>query len=334
MYDFSEKKIAIIGGTGSLGRALLKSLLSLEKSPKKIVIFSRDEAKHHNIKTEYCYFENDLISKKFKEIVHFIIGDVRSYQSLMLALKDIDIVVHASALKQVPTCEYFPKEAIQTNIIGAYNLIHVAHILNTIECIIGISTDKACKPINAYGMTKAIMEKLFIAANIESKKTKFVLARYGNVIDTTGSVLPLFKKQVLNKQPITLTHPDMTRFFFKLDKAIETIYNTIIYANPGEIFIPIMNSFRIKDIADILAENNNLPVEIVGIRPSEKIHEDLISIEEGSRTYVKNNYYIIEPQLSELVKEEDKKNRFYINKPYSSKDCLLPKELVLSNILL
>jgi UDP-glucose 4-epimerase len=330
MYNFKEKTILIIGGTGSLGKALLKDLLSLKYSPKKIIIFSRDEAKQHDLRIEYLnnrYSTDEIIYGNFQKLVEFEIGDIRSFSSIINSIKRADIIIYAAALKQVPICEYFPFEALQTNVLGIQNIINaLSTVSNNVECVIGISTDKACKPINAYGMTKALMEKLFISANIKNKQTKFILTRYGNVLNSRGSIIPLFKEQIKNNNYITLTHPDMTRFFFSLDKAIKTIYDTIKYANPGEIFVPILNSFKIKEIIDIFIENKKIDIKIIGIRPGEKLHEELISEEEGYRTYIKDNYYVIKPQLPELSSNPIYNNLEYINKSYSSKDNILPKE--------
>lgn len=329
---FSKKNILITGGTGSLGTALLDTFLSLEKPPNKIVIFSRDEAKQHSLRLKYLNKNNatdEVIYGNFKRTVEFRIGDVKSFTAVSEAIKDIDIVIHTAALKQVPTCEYFPDEAINNNILGSYNIALATKNSKNVKCVLGISTDKACKPINAYGSCKSLMEKIFISSNINSPLTKFVLVRYGNVLNSRGSIIPLLKEQIDSGSPITLTHPDMTRFFISMEKAIQTIFKAIKYANPGEIYVPILNSFKIVDLINVMIKksNKNPKIVTIGLRPGEKINEELVSEEEAIRTYISEDHYIIEPLLPEL-KITNTKEKSYLNKPYNSKDYVLPFEEV------
>ena len=319
---FHKKSILITGGTGSLGKILTKRILSGEEgTPKKVIIFSRDEAKQHYMRVEYETRKNptdEIIYNNFKKILEFRIGDVRDFQSVKSAIDGIDIIVSAAALKQVPSCEYFPWEATQTNVMGAENLVRaIKNSHHNIETVVGVSTDKACKPVNVMGMTKAIQERVFVAANITIPKTRFVLVRYGNVLASRGSVIPLFHEQIENGGRVTVTTKDMTRFLLPLDKAVDTIFATIKSAKRGETFIPIVPSFKIINVAKALVGTRDIKIEITGIRPGEKIDEILISEEEAFRTVKRGKYYAILPMLPELV---DRKIKPALNKEYSSAD--------------
>lgn len=302
---FNNKRILITGGTGSLGKTLVHRLLTGEfGKPQKIIVFSRDEAKQHDMRMHYknlSFATDEVIYHNFEDILEFYIGDIRDRHSIAGALKDVDIVFNAAALKQVPTCEYFPYEAVMTNINGAKNIVKAIQEYNLpIETVVGISTDKACKPINVMGMTKAIQERIFVNANLSCPETRFICVRYGNVLASRGSVIPLFIDQIRMGGPVTITTMDMTRFLISLDKAVDTIFAAVKDAFPGETYIPKIPSARVVDIADILIGKRKIEKIITGIRPGEKIHEILISEEEYPRTVNRSNYYVIQPILPEL----------------------------------
>jgi UDP-glucose 4-epimerase len=240
---FENKIVVITGGTGSLGKVLTHRLLTGSAgTPKKIIIFSRDEAKQHFMRVEYQHKKkvtDEVIYNNFEQLLEFRIGDVRDYHSVCSVLKNADIVINAAALKQVPSCEYFPFEAVQTNINGAENIVRVIRENNLpIETVVGVSTDKACKPVNVMGMTKAIQERVFIAANLTVPGTRFICVRYGNVLASRGSVIPLFHEQIKNGGPVTITTMDMTRFLLPLERAVDTIFAAMETAAPGETFVP------------------------------------------------------------------------------------------------
>lgn len=302
---FNNKRILITGGTGSLGKTLVRRLLTGEfGKTQKIIVFSRDEAKQHDMRMHYknlSYATDEIIYHNFEDILEFYIGDVRDMHSIAAALKDVDIVFNAAALKQVPTCEYFPYEAVMTNINGAENIVKAIREYNlSIETVVGVSTDKACKPINIMGMTKAIQERIFVNANLNCPDTRFICVRYGNVLASRGSVIPLFLDQIRIGGPVTVTTMDMTRFLISLDKAVDTIFAAVKDALPGETYIPKMPSAKVVDIADALIGNRKIEKVITGIRPGEKIHEVLISEEEYHRTVNRGNYYVIQPIIPEL----------------------------------
>ena len=317
------KTILVTGGTGSFGKTFVKKLLT-NYDPKKVIVFSRDEAKQHFMRVEY----KNLISpteeinyNNFQEKLDFRIGDVRDYDSLVSVVQEADIVVNAAALKQVPSCEYFPLEAIKTNCLGVANLIKAINTTkNNVKVCIGISTDKACKPINVMGMTKALQEKLFIAANINSE-CRFTCVRYGNVLASRGSVIPFFHDQIRNGQDLTVTHVDMTRFLMSLDDSVDLVLDAINHGERGETFIPITCSAKMIDLANVLKEANNHKgyVVITGIRPGEKLHEELIGEEESYRTYYNEeiNRYVIFPMLPELSKVPLNQNHSYSSKDYN-----------------
>ncbi len=329
MKVFEGRTILITGGTGSLGQVLTKRLLTCEMGkPRKIIIFSRDEAKQHFMRLEY---ENnkkstdEVIYNNFKRLIEFRIGDVRDYHSVCSALAGVDYIINAAALKQVPTCEYFPFEAVQTNVSGPQNIIRAIIENNfSIDTVVGISTDKACKPVNVMGMTKSLQERIFISANIMAPQTRFVCVRYGNVLTSRGSVIPLFHEQIKSGGPVTVTTKDMTRFLLSLDKAVDTIFEAVHKANAGEIYIPKVPSARIIDIAEILTEGINVEIEFIGIRPGEKIHEVLISEEESQFAYDKGNYYAISSMLPELSIEDE--NSEPLGKEYSSENSVMTFE--------
>ncbi|MFA5031327.1 MAG: polysaccharide biosynthesis protein [Patescibacteria group bacterium] len=327
---FTDKTIVITGGTGSLGKVLVRRILGEEMGrPRKIIVFSRDEAKQYQMLMHYESLKNsteEIIYQNYKKSLQFRIGDVRNYHSLSCVLRDVDIVIHAAALKIVPNLEIFPYEGILTNCEGSQNIITAIHENKfDIETVIGISTDKAVHPENAYGAMKLLMERLLISANLFIPNTKFVLCRYGNVLDSRGSVIPLFHEQILKNIPITITTKNMTRFLLPLLKGVDTIHETIKNGLKGEIIVPKVPASKILDIAELLIEHNKkLEIKEIGIRQGEKINEILISEEEAPRTYETNGYYHIQPMLPELT---DKK--LYTNilkQEYSSKDFVMSKK--------
>lgn len=305
-----NKSVLITGGTGSLGQVLVKRILSGELGlPRKIVVFSRDEAKQHEMRIRYLNRispTDEVIYNNFRQLLEFRIGDVRDYHSVLSVIKDVDIVFNTAALKQVPSCEYFPFEAVQTNIIGPENIVRAISENNLpIETVVGISTDKACKPVNVMGMTKAIQERIFIQANMRCPNTRFICVRYGNVLASRGSVIPLFHEQIRAGGPVTITTEDMTRFLLSLDQAVDTIFAALKGAHRGETYIPKVPSAKMVDIAKILIGERDIKTVITGIRPGEKVHEILVSEEEANRTVDRGNYYVILPILPELNPDAD-----------------------------
>ncbi|HQK83278.1 MAG TPA: polysaccharide biosynthesis protein [Atribacter sp.] len=322
----TNKTILITGGTGSLGKVLVRRLLSGEMGqPKKIIIFSRDEAKQHFMRVEYLNRKvatDEVIYSNFCRMLEFRIGDVRDFHSIAGALKGVDVVFNAAALKQVPSCEYFPYEAVQTNVTGPENIVRAIREEELpIETVVGISTDKACKPVNVMGMTKALQERIFIKANLDCPKTRFICVRYGNVLASRGSVIPLFHEQIKKGGPVTITTPEMTRFLLSLDQAVDTIFEAVRTAKRGETYIPRVPSAKVMDIAKALIGERDIRIEITGIRPGEKIHEILVSEEEAHRTIERGNYYVILSMLPELVRDSPPSNA--IKKEYGSGDNLM-----------
>jgi FlaA1/EpsC-like NDP-sugar epimerase len=322
----ADKRVLVTGGTGSLGKVLVKRLLSGEIGlPKQIMIFSRDEAKQHQMRLAFQHRRaatDEVIYHNFEEMLQFRIGDVRDLHSVTTALREADVVFNAAALKQVPSCEYFPFEAVQTNVNGAENIIRAIreHDLN-IETVVGISTDKACKPVNVMGMTKAVQERLFVRANLGARHTRFICVRYGNVLASRGSVIPLFHEQIQRGGPVTITTTDMTRFLLSLEQAVDTIFAALRGAKRGETYIPRVPSAKVTDIAAALIANRKIETKVTGIRPGEKIHEILVSEEEANRTVERGDYYCIQPMLPELLDSEEIKNA--LGREYSSADDVM-----------
>lgn len=301
----SNKRVLITGGTGSLGKVLTRRILSGELGiPQKVIVFSRDEAKQHAMRVEYMKRANatdDIIYQNFKELLEFRIGDVRDFHSVASALTEVNVVFNAAALKQVPACEYFPYQAVMTNIAGPENIVRAIQELHLpIETVVGISTDKACKPVNVMGMTKAIQERVFIQANMRCQQTRFICVRYGNVLASRGSVIPFFHEQIKNGGPVTITTEDMTRFLLSLDQAVDTVFAAVRGAGRGETYIPRVPSAKITDIASVLIGDRPIQMVITGIRPGEKVHEILISEEECHRAVDRGSYYAILPMLPEI----------------------------------
>jgi len=299
--------VLITGGTGSLGKVLTSRILSGELGkPRKLTIFSRDEAKQHDMRIAYQHRRvatDEVIYHNFEELLEFRIGDVRDLHSVASALRDADIVFNAAALKQVPTCEYFPFEAVRTNIEGAENIVRAIRELQLpVDTVVGISTDKACKPVNVMGMSKAIQERILISANLTCPSTRFICIRYGNVLASRGSVIPLFLDQIQNGGPITITSPAMTRFLLSLDQAVDVIFAAVRNAQAGETYVPRVPSARVVDVAAALVGDRPIKTKIVGVRPGEKTHEVLISEEECHRSVERGVYYVIRPILPEIDK--------------------------------
>ena len=280
---FKNKILLITGGTGSFGNAILKRFISSEI--KEIRIFSRDEKKQHDMRIAYS-------SNKIK----FYLGDVRNYNSINSAMIGVDYVFQAAALKQVPSCEFFPMEATYTNVIGTDNVIKAA-ISNGIKNVICLSTDKAAYPINAMGISKALMEKVAIAAsrNILKNKTKVCVTRYGNVMCSRGSVIPFFVEQIKNKKPITITDPKMTRYLMSLDEAVDLVLYAFKNGEQGDLFVQKAPACTINDLAKALKElfTAHNPIKIIGTRHGEKEHETLCTREEMSKAKDLDNFYQI-----------------------------------------
>jgi len=288
---FDGKKILITGGTGSLGQALTKKLLT--ENVDTIRIFSRNENKQVTMDSE---FQDDRL--------RFFIGDVRDSSRLERAIEDVDIVFHTAALKHVPVIEYNPFEAVKTNVLGTQNLIE-ACIHEDVEMAIGIGTDKAVSPLNAYGATKLLMEKLFTTASNylkkETHRTKFVALRYGNVLGSSGSVVPKFAKQISEEKKITLTNPQMTRFSITMDDALDFILQTTNIAKGSEIFVPKMKAYSLEDLKNVLFDLlGKGSEEKIPIRHGEKMHEILINMDEMRFTWETDSMYVIvKPEIDD-----------------------------------
>ncbi len=290
--DLKNKVVLVTGGTGSFGQAFAKTLLERCK-PKKLIIFSRDEMKQYEMRKALSDPENR---------VRYFIGDVRDANRLHRAFHGVNVVVHAAALKIVPTAEYNPFEAVQTNVIGAENVINLA-IDNDVEKVLALSTDKAANPINLYGATKLCAEKMFIAGNNYSPYgTKFSVVRYGNVFGSRGSVVPYFK-ECRERGVVPITDKRMTRFWITLQQGVEFVINSLEEMQGGEIFIPKISSMKVVDLAEAVCPN--CKHEIAGIRPGEKLHETLVSPDDGIATYEFENKFITYPQI---IASEIKKN--------------------------
>ncbi|RED01898.1 UDP-N-acetylglucosamine 4,6-dehydratase (inverting) [Ectopseudomonas oleovorans] len=283
---FDGLSIFISGGTGSFGRAFVKRLLS-DYQPKRVVVFSRDELKQYEMSQEFD-----------APCMRYFLGDVRDEQRLQQAMRGIDLVIHAAALKQVPAAEYNPTECIRTNVNGAENIIAAA-LQNGVKKVIALSTDKAASPINLYGATKLLSDKLFVAANniAGSRDTSFAVVRYGNVVGSRGSVLPLFRKLIAKgAKDLPITDARMTRFWITLDEGVDFVMRSFKRMQGGELFVPKIPSARIVDLATALAPD--LPQRQVGIRPGEKLHEMMISRDDSPHTLEFARHYVIAPALS------------------------------------
>ena len=282
---FNNASILITGGTGSFGKKYVKTLLERYK-PSRLIIYSRDELKQYEMQQEFD-----------ATCMRYFIGDVRDKDRLTQAMRDVDYVIHAAALKQVPAAEYNPMECIKTNIHGAENVISAA-IANNVKKVIALSTDKAAAPINLYGATKLASDKLFVAANntVGKGSTRFAVVRYGNVVGSRGSVVPLFKKKVAEgAKSIPVTHPEMTRFWITLQMGVNFVLKNFERMHGGEIFIPKIPSVRIKDLAQAYAPG--IPIKDIGIRPGEKMHEVMCPVDDSYHTYEFHDHFVIAPSI-------------------------------------
>jgi UDP-N-acetylglucosamine 4,6-dehydratase len=281
--NWSESTVLVTGGTGSFGKKFCEVLLR-EHNPKKVIVFSRDELKQHEMRQQFQQWDKTL---------RYFIGDVRDQARLERALHGVDIVVHAAALKQVPACEYNPIEAIKTNIEGGKNVIEAA-IDQGVKRVLALSTDKAVNPVNLYGATKLCAEKLFVQANAYSGsgRTCFSCVRYGNVVGSRGSVIPLFREQRKTGR-ITITDSRMTRFWLTLDQGVRFVISCIEKMHGGEVFIPKIPSMNIMDLAKAIAPD--CEIDTIGIRPGEKLHEALIGEDESRSALELDDLYVIEP---------------------------------------
>ncbi len=307
---FNNKSVLITGATGFFGIHCLKKILLYSK-PKRVVIYSRDELKQFELSQKFA-------EDKFP--VRYFLGDIRDRERLIRACSNIDIIIHAAAMKQVPASEYNPTECIATNVIGAQNLID-ASIFNNVDRIIALSTDKAANPINLYGATKLCSDKLFVAANnlVGKGKTRFSIVRYGNVLGSRGSIIPYFR-ELLSKgiKQLPLTDERMTRFIITIEDGIKFVFNSLNNMSGGEIFVPKIPSIKIKNL--IYAMNNNKDYKIIGIRPGEKLHEVMIPKEESLNCIEMKDFYIIQPMLSwwdrTKIKSNIKKNAKKVLQPF------------------
>ena len=283
----NDKSILITGGTGSFGKAFTKYVLE-NYNPKKIIIYSRDEFKQFIMQNEF---------KEYKSKLRFFIGDVRDRERLMRAFEGVDYVIHAAAMKQVPACEYNPSEAIKTNIEGAQNIIDAA-LARNVQKVVALSTDKAVNPVNLYGGTKLVSDKLFIAANAYagSKDVCFSVVRYGNVAGSRGSVIPFFHNIIKNGgKKLPITDYRMTRFWISLQQGVELVIKALEEAKGGETFISKIPSFKITDLAQAMLPGCEMPE--VGIREGEKLHEIMVTVEDSMNTYEYDKHFIIYPQM-------------------------------------
>ncbi|MEK4951408.1 UDP-N-acetylglucosamine 4,6-dehydratase (inverting) [Bacillus sp. FSL W8-1127] len=294
MFSLNGKNVLVTGGTGSFGKKFVKKVL--EYNVKKVIVFSRDELKQFEMSQEYK-----------DPRIRFFIGDVRDKDRLYRAFDGVDVVVHAAAMKQVPACEYNPFEAVKTNIYGAENIIEAA-IDRGVKRVIALSTDKAAAPINLYGATKLASDKLFVAANsyVGDKDTRFAVVRYGNVVGSRGSVIPFFKKMAkTGKLPVT--DERMTRFWISLDQGVQFVIDSLARMKGGEIFVPKIPSMKIVDLAKAIAPDAE--IEIVGIRPGEKLHETMITEDDSRHTVEFDRYYVIVPEFSWCPQEYVKQGK-------------------------
>ncbi len=292
------KSVLITGGTGSFGHRFVSTLLE-RYSLKRLVIYSRDELKQYDMEMKFDQDEGCSV-----KIMRYFIGDVRDKERLKEAMRNIDVVIHAAALKQVPAAEYNPMECIKTNIHGAENIIQAA-IANNVEKVIALSTDKAANPINLYGATKLASDKLFVAANnMSGGRTKFSVVRYGNVIGSRGSVVPLFDK-LINKgvKSLPITHEEMTRFWITLQEGVDFVLKNIERMQGGEIFVPKIPSVRIADLAKAMAPD--LAIKIIGIRPGEKLHEIMCPADDSHLTVEFKDYLVIAPSITFFTRDND-----------------------------
>jgi len=291
---FNGKSILITGGTGSFGHRYVSTLLE-QYDLKRLVIYSRDELKQYEMAMKFQGHE---------DVMRFFIGDVRDASRLKEATREIDIIIHAAAMKHVPIAEYNPMECIKTNIYGAENVIQAA-LDNKVDYVMALSTDKAANPINLYGATKLVSDKLFVAANnMSGGRTKFAVVRYGNVVGSRGSVVPFFESLIKKGvESLPITHKDMTRFWITLQQGVDFVFKCMERMDGGEIFVPKIPSVRIVDLAKAMAPD--LPFEIVGIRPGEKIHEVMCPADDSHLTIEFDDYFVIAPSITFYSRKSD-----------------------------
>jgi UDP-N-acetylglucosamine 4,6-dehydratase/5-epimerase len=296
--DLDGKVILVTGGTGSFGRRFIETVLD-RYSPRKLIVYSRDELKQSEMQLDLA----DRFGPKKLAAMRFFLGDVRDRERLTLALRGVDVVIHAAALKQVPAAEYNPSECIHTNVLGAENVVW-ACLTNRVKQVVALSTDKACNPINLYGATKLASDKTFVAANNLSGDigTRFSVVRYGNVVGSRGSVIPFFQRLIQRGAgELPITDPRMTRFLITLGEGVEFVLSSLDTMHGGEIFVPKIPSMKITDIADTLAPG--METKVVGIRPGEKLHEMMISADDARNTVDLGDRYAIEPAFVEYARE-------------------------------
>ena len=294
MDFFNEKTVLVTGGTGSFGKAYITNLLS-SHNPKKVIVFSRDEMKQFEMRGKFADDPR----------LRFFIGDIRDKERLLRAFSGVNYIVHAAALKQVDTGEYNPREFILTNVIGSQNVVDAA-IDSGVTNVVALSTDKASSPINLYGATKLTADKLFTAANVygANSKTKFSVVRYGNVMGSRGSIIPLFQELASKGLPIPVTDLRMTRFWITLDQAVKFVDEAFSEMNGGELFVPRIPSMKITDLVAAIAPNSK--IKEIGIRPGEKLHEEMISPDDSRRTVMQKTKFILSPTSSEWAYVEPK----------------------------
>jgi UDP-glucose 4-epimerase len=319
------KRILVTGGTGSMGKTFVRRVLGGEMGqPRKVIVFSRDEAKQHDMRLDYLHLSrttDESIYRNFMHVLEFRIGDVRDYAAVCSAVGSADIVINAAALKQVPTCEYFPHEAIETNCGGARNIVRaIEENRYPVETVVGISTDKACKPVNVMGMTKAVQERIFTSANILSGRTRYICVRYGNVLASRGSVIPLFRDQIRRGGPVTITAPEMTRFLLSLNEAVDTVFAALREARAGEIYVPNAPAATVDNLARALIGERAIDIMTIGVRPGEKMHEIMVSEEEIHHCARRGNWYAIKSMLPELGSEPEPNA---LEREFSSADNVL-----------
>jgi UDP-glucose 4-epimerase len=329
MTFLTDKRVLVTGGTGSLGKVLVRRLLAGDMGPPaKVIVFSRDETKQHFMRLEFQHrlsATDEVIYHNFEQILEFRIGDVRDYTSVVSVLRDTDIVINAAAMKQVPTCEYFPFEAIRTNVHGAEHIVRgIQEFRLPVHTVVGVSTDKACKPVNVMGMTKALQERIFVQGNMRAPATRFICVRYGNVLASRGSVIPLFHDQIKKGGPVTITTTEMTRFLLSLDAAVDTIFEALKSAKAGETYVPRAPAARMVDVATALIGGRMIDKKVTGIRPGEKVHEIMVSEDEAVRAVERGRWYAILPMLPEI--SGDQKGSGCLTREFSSADNLMTLE--------